>query len=287
VKRLVVTADDVGLHPGMTAGALAAHDRGVVTACSVAACGADFRAAARALAARPALDPGVHLALVGERPLSPPAEVRSLVGPDGRFPRAWPAFLARYLAGAVSLAEVEREWRRQIARLGEAGLAPVHLNSHQHLHALPRLFRLAVGLAREHGIPFVRLPREPAAGRGLAARALAVRGLGAVARRARRHLESTGEGPAPSLDATVGVLVAGRLDLPRLLALLGDVDGRVELVCHPGSGDADLERATRWGYRWETETAALCEPGVRLALAARGIELTRFSALATENRDSP
>lgn len=287
MKRLVVTADDVGLHAGMTAGALAAHDRGVVTACSVAPCGVDFPAAVRALTARPALDVGIHLTLVGERPLSPPSEVRSLVGGDGRFPRAWTAFLARYLARAVSLEEVEREWRRQIARLREAGLAPVHLNSHQHLHALPRLFRLAVRLAREHGIPFVRLPRDPAAARRLGARALAVRALDAVGWRARRHLEARGDGPTPSLDATLGVLVAGRLDLPRLLALLGDVEGRVELVCHPGRGDAELERATRWGYRWERETAALCDTGVRAALAARGIELTRFSALAAEVRDSP
>jgi predicted glycoside hydrolase/deacetylase ChbG (UPF0249 family) len=287
VKRLVVTADDVGLHPGMTAGALAAHDRGVVTACSVAPCGADFPAAVRALAARPALDVGIHLALVGERPLSPLSEVRSLVGGDGRFPHAWTAFLARYLARSVSLDEVEREWRRQIARLGEAGLAPVHLNSHQHLHALPRLFRLAVRLAREHGIPFVRLPSDPAAERRLGARALAVRGLGATARRARHHLESAGEGPAPSLEATVGILVAGRLDLQRLLALLGGVRGRAELVCHPGTGDADLERATRWGYRWETETSALCDAAVRASLATHGIELARFSALAAEAQDSP
>ena len=32
LKKLVVTADDVGLHPGMTRGALAAADAGIVTA---------------------------------------------------------------------------------------------------------------------------------------------------------------------------------------------------------------------------------------------------------------
>ena len=30
--QLIVTADDVGLHPGMNAGAIAAHARGIVTA---------------------------------------------------------------------------------------------------------------------------------------------------------------------------------------------------------------------------------------------------------------
>ena len=52
---LIVTADDVGLHPGLTAGALEAHDRGIVTACSVVANGRDFRRAAEILRDRPAL----------------------------------------------------------------------------------------------------------------------------------------------------------------------------------------------------------------------------------------
>jgi len=43
VKRLIVTADDVGLHRGMTDGALQAHETGIVTACSVVANGAAVR----------------------------------------------------------------------------------------------------------------------------------------------------------------------------------------------------------------------------------------------------
>jgi predicted glycoside hydrolase/deacetylase ChbG (UPF0249 family) len=42
LKKLIVTADDVGLHPGMTRGALAACDAGIVTAVSVAAVGRAF-----------------------------------------------------------------------------------------------------------------------------------------------------------------------------------------------------------------------------------------------------
>lgn len=279
-RALVVTADDVGLHPGMTDGALAAHDDGLVTACSLAACGAAFDGAVAALAARPALDVGVHLTLVEERPLSPANEVPSLVGRDGRFHPGFRSFVARYALGGIALAEVEREWRRQIARVLAAGLAPVHLNSHQHLHALPGLFRLTVRLAAEHGIPFVRIPSDPAAFRSAAARALAVRVLDRLGRSARRHLDSAPPGPARGLDRTVGVLAAGRLDEPALLAALDDVEGTCELVCHPGMGDAALARAYAWGYRWDAETAALRAPSAAAALAARGIALTRFSRLA-------
>ena len=283
-RALVVTADDVGLHPGMTDGALAAHDEGIVTACSLAACGAAFAGAVAALATRPALDVGVHLTLVEERPLSPAAEVPSLVGGDGRFHPGYAAFVARYALGGIALAEVEREWRRQLGRVLDAGLAPLHLNSHQHLHALPALFALAVRLAAEHGIPFVRLPGDPAAFRSSTPRALAVRLLDRLGRRARRQLAN---GPVRGLDRTVGVLAAGRLDEPALGAALDDVAGTCELVCHPGLGDAELARVYAWGYRWDAETAALRSPAARRTLTARGIELTCFSRLMAGDGSIP
>jgi predicted glycoside hydrolase/deacetylase ChbG (UPF0249 family) len=60
-RILVVNADDVGLHAGLTAGALAAHDGGIVGSCSVVANGPDFSGAAVRLRERPALDVGIHL----------------------------------------------------------------------------------------------------------------------------------------------------------------------------------------------------------------------------------
>ncbi|HEY4597677.1 MAG TPA: ChbG/HpnK family deacetylase, partial [Thermoanaerobaculia bacterium] len=72
MKTLVVTADDVGLHPGMTLGALRAHEQGIVTACSVVANGRALDDAIERLRDRPKLDAGVHFTFVGgERPLSP------------------------------------------------------------------------------------------------------------------------------------------------------------------------------------------------------------------------
>ena len=52
-----------------------------------------------------------------------------------------------------------------------------------------------------------------------------------------------------------------------------------ELVCHPGIGDRELESAYRWGYGWDGETAALCDPGVKKAIREGGIELSGFLEL--------
>ncbi len=66
-RQLIVTADDVGLHRGMTGGAIRAHRQGIVTACSVVANGAAFDDAVARLRDVPSLEAGVHLALVEER----------------------------------------------------------------------------------------------------------------------------------------------------------------------------------------------------------------------------
>ena len=274
MKHLVVTADDVGLAPGMTRGALEAAERGIVTAVSVASVGEAFDDAVAELRRVPQLDVGAHLVLVGERPLSPPAEVPSLVGHDGRFLSGFGAFCARYARGAVSLDEVRLELGRQLGRLLDTGVRVLHLNSHQHLHALPRVFDEVVALAGEHHIPFVRIPEDPLLPLPLTPRAAALRVLRSLARSSRRRLAAPS---VAALDGTLGLAAAGHLTAARLRALLDRPwRGRYELVCHPGAGDADLASRYRWHYDWDAERAALCERELPGALAERGIELTSF-----------
>lgn len=279
MRTLVVTADDVGLHPGLTAGALKAHDEGIVTACSVVANGPALADAVERLRDRPRLDVGVHLTFVGERPLSPPDRVKSLLGPDGAFLPGFRAFAVRYLRGGISLAEVETELRAQIERLLAAGLKLVHGNSHQHLHALPRIFEVVLKLAEEHRIPWVRLPADPQAARRPTPRALEITVLNAIGRQARRQTET---GKIRTLPRTVGILDAGRLTPARLIRILKDTGPAAELVCHPGVGDRELAGAYGWGYGWDAETAALCDPEVKKALREEGIEVVGFSGLEKE-----
>lgn len=271
MKRLIVTADDAGLHPGMTRGALAAHDRGIVTAVSVAANGRGFEPAIELLRERPRLEVGAHLTLVGERPLSPAAAIPSLVGPDGSLHAGYPAFAARYALGRIRGSDLETELRAQVERLLATGLPIVHLNSHQHLHVLPRVFEVVARLAEEHGIAVVRIPDEPEA--RLTPRGLQIAALNALGRRAR-SLRRTA-----SPDRTVGVMAAGRLTPARLRRCLDRVEGTAELVCHPGLGAGELSAAYDWGYAWEQETAALCDPGLPELLRERGISLASFADL--------
>ena len=262
MKRLIVTADDVGLHRGMTDGAVRAHVDGIVTACSVVANGAAFEHAVERLREVPSLAVGIHLTLVEERPLS--ADVPSLVGTNGLFAENYAAFVASYALRRISLEEVERELRAQIERVLQTGLTITHANGHQHLHLLPPVFEIVQRLAEEYRIGYVRIVDEP---RSLSVRGAAIRVLTYLGRRARKRARTK------TNDCTLGVTHAGHLT--QIAPLLDRVsDGTTELICHPGLGDAELARSYQWSYEWDAETNALCDTTLRDVIAARGIELT-------------
>lgn len=290
-RLLIVNADDFGLSEDIDGGILRAFDAGIVTSASLVAGGSSFASAAAAARARPGLDLGAHLTLVGERPVLDPAQVPSLVAPDGRFPPDAAAFAARYLAGRVRKEELRQELAAQLARIREAGLKVSHLDSHQHLHVLPGLAPLVGDLALSAGIRYLRLPREvaplwrfdrvPSPGRLHPAapwsRRLQAAVLGACATLAggawrRRGLEHP--------TTFLGFLAGGRLDSAALLTLLDHVgEGVTELMCHPGLGEAARPHHAAWGYRWRDELAALTDPQAQRRLAERRIRLLGFGEL--------
>lgn len=270
-RRLIVNADDLGLHPGINAGILDAHQNGIVTSASLSANGAALEDALAAARAAPGLAVGVHLTLVGERPVAPAAELPTLA-PEGRLPGYFTALFGRLLLGRIRLAEIERELAAQVARVVDAGVAVSHLDSHQHVHLHPALLPVVARLARRFGIGAVRAAREVRALSGVRPALLA-----AFASRASRRLRGDG---LRTPDACVGLAHSGRLDGARLAAVLATLpEGTSELVCHPGSGDAAISARYPWGFRWDEETRALCRPGLREELAAAGVRLVSYRDL--------
>jgi predicted glycoside hydrolase/deacetylase ChbG (UPF0249 family) len=278
VKWLFVTADDLGLNSAVNLAIRAAFDGGLATSAALLV-NAPLVSEAVALAKRPPRLPcGVHLTLTCGRPVSPPGEVQSLTDRHGRFPPL-PAFLARYAAGAIRLAEVEREWRAQCAEFLRHAGPPASLSSHHHLHLLPRLYALALRLAAEYHVPWLRPRREVAhPGRralgagGRLRDALTADGAKSAAFQAVLVYAAARRGP-PAAPAT-GFLRLRRLpgidlvqSLRRLLICLPP--GRFELVCHPAYADP----AWPQGRRHAGEVAALGDPGVRELCARLGIGL--------------
>ena len=284
--KVVFHADDFGLTPAINDGILEAFERGVLRSTSLMVTGEAAEQGIAAARATPGLDVGVHLTLVEERPVLPPDQIPSLVAGD-RFLPTHAAVGARYVMGRWHPAEARAELAAQLERFSSSGLAPSHLDGHQHLHLLPGVLPFVVAEAHRRGVRFVRTTLGDVASRpAQAARALTLHATNAVS-----WLASLGVAAAERSDLvpfrTLGFLHAGGgLALPDLLDALDRMSRRstgvVEVMLHPGRRDADTERRYgHWRYRWENDLALLLDPRLPDALAQRGIEWTSFRELAT------
>lgn len=249
-------ADDLGLHPAIDRAVLRAFEAGALGGASILPTGPTFRQAA-AQARALGLPVALHLALVDTAPLSPPAEVRSLVGHDGRFPPMFGRVARRSSLGQLRSGELRLELRRQLLAFAEADLVPTNgllIDGHQHLHLLPPVFAVLLELAAEFRISAFRLPqRSPRERHEGNLRSLSFGVAEWLGRRARDTAAARGIAAIPCW----GVLHAGHLTPAAAREVLDSLPASAEgqLLCHPGDDNRALARFRSWGYDWETELA--------------------------------
>jgi len=282
-KAVIFTADDFGLSEGLNGAVALAHRQGVLRCASLMAAAPRSREALSLARELPGLCLGVHLTLIQGRGVLPPAAVPHLVDAQGFFPANPVATGWRYFCRSRLLPEIRRELAAQIETVLQAGVRLWHLNSHLNLHLHPRLFPMVADLAREYGIPAVRLSREDW----------------------RTTLALAPDGPAPKLvqglifqllcrraetiaraaglmvnDHLFGLLNDGRMSGDYLVGLAPRLrPGVTEIYCHPAlAADPELQR---WAprYRRQEELAALLSPRLKEALNESGVEVTDFREL--------
>ena len=279
--RVIFHADDFGLTRAINAGILEAHACGLLRSASLIGCSSATDDAAIGAAKHPDLDVGLHVALVAERPVLPPECIPSLVT-DGVFWKSFGSVCLRYALGRWRVGEAQAEITAQWDRLTELGIRPSHVDGHQHLHLLPRLFPWVVAQARQRGIRVVRARlEEPVGVGGSLVRRMQLLAIQCVSAVASRHV------PPPDRTAmipfvTVGFgWAGGALTTARLLEILDRLRERddpiVEVMLHPGRSDAETVRKYgHWGYRWERDLELLLDPALSEALDRREIQVTSF-----------
>ena len=273
-RRVIIHADDYGLAPGINRAIEEGLASGALHSASILQGGAHVTAALAWAAQHPEFDFGVHLNLTQGRPVLAREHVRSLVGPDGRF-LPFLRFFMRLALGRVAPAEIEAEWRAQIAATRAAGVRISHLDSHQHVHLIPRVFRkVAVRLATEERLSLRAMNGPLAAGATrptLKGIILAIATRLSVGRRFRHLVVARGAGIPLRDHATLDALRA---------TLQGARPGEtIELVVHPGFLDDGL-RASGDGYfeGREREQALLAAEETRSWIRLSGFRPSDFRA---------
>lgn len=253
--RLIVTADDFGLHEAVNNAVERGFRDGVLRAASLmvtAPAAADAVERARRL---PGLAVGLHLVLADGQAALPVQRIPDLVDGHGRFGDRMARDGARFFLLPRVRRQLAAEIRAQFEAFAATGLALDHVNAHKHFHLHPTVLSLLLTIGREYGLRAVRLPAEPGAGPWLAP------WLALMRWRLRRA-------GVRCNDHVFGIRHSGGMDERTVLALLQRLPaGLSELYLHPAT-HGELTVGMR-GYRHADELAALLSPDVRQAIAER------------------
>jgi predicted glycoside hydrolase/deacetylase ChbG (UPF0249 family) len=255
---MIITADDVGLSPAVTRGALETARLGVVRSVSIIVNMPESEDAAAEARSIRGLELGLHLNVLAGRPVSDPATVRSLLDENGEFLRL--GELARRLArGGVRAGELARELRAQVERARRLGTPAQAWDSHRHVHLVPPVARVVAALARELGARYVRRAPLPPARVG---RVVAKRTLLAALSRASAPFYRGIAGNDWYVDLSTWSPAPQAADIAAL-ALLTGVG---ELGAHPGYVDDLLAARDALVAERERERRLLCDARLLMAL---------------------
>ena len=227
--------------------------------------GAQWEAAADFLRAHPTVSAGVHLNVIEGPPVS--VADAALLNRQGELAGRNAVMLRWVLQPRAVRAAVEREWRAQIERLLQAGVQLTHADSHQHFHAFPPAFRLAVKLCQEYEIPALRWPGER---NNIPTRQLLTLTLNANLAVSRRTLAQSS---LRTNDHFLGFKRAGEYGLSELLTDVAALQpGITEIALHPS-----LRNHSPYAtLRGDDERQALLNPAFRAQLAQHRIQLTQW-----------
>jgi predicted glycoside hydrolase/deacetylase ChbG (UPF0249 family) len=141
---------------------------------------------------------------------------------------------------------VSDEVSRQLSEFRRlAGKDPTHIDSHQHVHLREPVRSVLLEIARTGGVPLRHVSPE---------------------------VSYCGEFYGQTAE---GSPIPGRITADELIRILAALSpGFTELGCHPGTA-IDLD--TMYLTEREEEVKVLCDPRVRKAVIALGIELCSFS----------
>lgn len=163
---MIRNADDFGYRAEVNRAIVDAMEAGLVTNTSLMANQEGFEEACGLAQERGFADRvGVHLVLTRGEPLTEAIRHCGLFcDGEGRFFK-WRASSRVFRLGSGERDAVARELRAQVGRCRAAGFSVSHLDSHHHVHNEWAVGAVVLALARELGIPRVRIARN--CGRGV------------------------------------------------------------------------------------------------------------------------
>jgi hopanoid biosynthesis associated protein HpnK len=253
--RLIVTADDFGLHEAVNEAVERGYRDGVLRAASLMVAAPAVADAVARAKQNPGLAVGLHLVLADGRAMLPPTRIPDLVDAQGTFDSNMVRNGFRFFFLPHVRRQLADEIRAQFEAFATTGLKLDHVNAHKHFHLHPTILTLMLTIGREFGLRAIRLPSEPGMGPWLRPWLALM----------RARLDRAGVGYN---DHVFGLRHSGGMDEAVMLDILRDLpEGLSEVYLHPASRGHITDSMA--DYRHADELAALLSPRVRQTIAER------------------
>lgn len=280
--KIIINADDFGRHEKINEAVEKALRDGCLRSATLMPGGKAFDHGVEVARRNPDLGVGIHLTLVNGFPILPINEIPSLVAEDGTFYDDYGTFMKRYATGKIRLEEIRSELAAQITKVQGTGLDLTHLDSHQHLHHLPGILGVVLELAAASNIKRLRFSRGRLTEDLFRGHILGRVGLSSLARLGAQKARSKGfMMPDHFAGIVAGEAVTERY-LFRLFNHLGK--GTTEIMLHPGTDNAVLQRECQWEHDFEAELRAVTSTRVLEKMKSMGIEAVNFKSLENVKR---
>ena len=145
MRKLIINADDFGITKSVSDAIIEIHNNGIISSASlmVSMPGTDY--AINLAKNNPKLGVALHFNITEGKSL---VGISSLTDNNGLFHGKIP--LNRKIAfGKIILKNVSKELEAQFKYIENAGLNLTHIDSHQHIHMNPKIFKLVANFAKE------------------------------------------------------------------------------------------------------------------------------------------
>ncbi|MBN8264072.1 MAG: ChbG/HpnK family deacetylase [Xanthomonadales bacterium] len=280
-KLLIVNSDDFGITERASDAILTCHLAGSVTSTTLMSSmpAADY--AAELARSNPSLGIGLHFNLTLGNPLA--GKASSIVDANGSLPTRR-RLVQLAVTGRLRAEDIYAELEAQYSRIRILGISPTHMDSHQHVHAIPVVFKAFSTFASEHKLP-IRMP-WPWIGT-VTGKRFRRRVKERILSMSLRHCSGmippgvrTNSGFCSVFDLP-SLSSEPRIDAYRtLLAPYGH--GVVELMVHPAYVDDELKDKTAITDISEMESKLLADDTLRRIAEELGFRLGTFRDLQRE-----
>ena len=276
--KLIINADDFGNSNKVNESIQLGFENGIISSASLMASGKSFSNAVEIIKANPELDVGIHLTLTKGKPILNSDRIKSLVRHNTEcFYENGLEFAKHYYFNSVSIPDVKNEFTAQCEKILDHGVTVSHIDSHQHIHMLPKIFNVVIELAKKFNIKYIRIPAEKIKrymflNVKLVKRLPAMIILNSLAFINRKKISS-------QIDDFAGFYFGGNLNKKNLIELINyfPKTGTCELMCHPGFEAKNENKSSN--YLKLEEAEALMDYEVKSILRSKNIKIVSFSDL--------